>query len=369
MSMIMQIFAPLTDEGQTLQGNKLGDLSISSYDYSNHLYEVGTYTITLSAKQIFAGLIEPSTLLYVGYTDWLIVDTIVREGDTIELRGTDLKGLLARRITLYPSSTVTGAEGYDVIQGSTETVLKHYIANNLTAPSDTNRKIIGLAIAPDQERGIASDTYMSRFERVDELAAKVCKNAKMGYTVTVEGGAMVFEVIEAVDKTAGQSERNRIIFSRRRGNITTSRRERSLASAKNAFYATKSGATLVADALTTLVLRDTDTPRGIERRELHLNVSVDTVADIAPYALKDAADYIDTDSMNVDILGNGYGTDYQLGDIVTMLDEDSGVALDAQITAARLTYTTSGRSVSLTFGDTRPKAFQRLEREIKNRGV
>lgn len=97
--------------------------------------------------------------------------------------GYDFKGYLKQRITLFAEEQDTGAQGYDVISGSTETVMKHYIQNNASEPSDANRKIPGMTVAEDGQRGLEADSYMARLENLSDVEESICTNADVGYTV------------------------------------------------------------------------------------------------------------------------------------------------------------------------------------------
>lgn len=56
---------------------------------------------------------------------------------------------------------MTGAQGYDAVTGSTETIMKHFVTANMASPVLAARKVFGLEVAADQGRGLAEDKYMS----------------------------------------------------------------------------------------------------------------------------------------------------------------------------------------------------------------
>ena len=213
---------------------------------------------------------------------------------------------------------------------------------------------------------------MSRFEALHELVNKLCRNASIGYDITasLEGNNFIFDVYTPPDLSIHQSTNNRVIFAVERGNITGITQEHAVSTSKNAFYATKSGDSLVADAITVLVHRDPDAPvAGWSRREMQLNVNVDTVADIDIYALKDAENYQETHSYEVEASTlNEYGSLYDVGCKVTVSDADTGTT-DTIITTATETITTAGRSVELVFGHKKPLPLTLINRKITNKGV
>lgn len=367
--MIIQIFSPLISDADTFAGNKLGDITkVIKYSQKENFFGIGKFDLTIAAATLFSDKIEEDTLLYVDYTDWLVVTGVVEENGLLEIAGTDLKGYLDNRITLYGGTEQdTGTGGYDVIKGSTETVLKHYINNNLVNPLDSGRKIVGMTVAEDRLRGIAADTYMARLENVATLAEKVCKNGKIGYSIGVNLAAnkFIFDVTEPIDKTVGQAERNRVVFAVERKNIANIKFERSIKDSKNAFYATKSGSSSDADALTQLVLREGDTaPTGIKRREMQLTVSCEGVSEMEKYARKDMKNYEDINSFEAEIKGyDEYRDIYNIGDIITIVRGD--ITVDTQITEAVRTITQNSKTLSLTFGNKKPKLLKQIETMIQ----
>lgn len=84
---------------------------------------------------------------------------------------------------------------YDVVSGSTETILNHYITNNASDPEDAGRKIPGMAVTAEQQRGLESDSYMARLENLADVEESICVNADAGYTIDAdyENNKIVFD--------------------------------------------------------------------------------------------------------------------------------------------------------------------------------
>lgn len=373
MRFYTQIFKPLRAASDTFQKNKIGDcVSAISYTYRKKFYDVGEFTLILPSDCPAAATIGINTLLFADRTDWLIVRNVRREQSQYTITGYDLCGLLKDRITLYGAEQDVGAYGYDVVQGSTETVAKHYITNNIAEPTDPNRKVIGFTVAADQNRGLAEDTYMSRFEFLSDLEEKVCKNGGIGYDITVDlaKNAMIFDVLPIVDKTESQSERNRVVFAVERRNVLSLTHEFGATNSKNVFYATKSGGTLEADA-TTIMVADGDTAAsGIDRREMQLNVSCDSISEVSKYALKDVENYRETESFEVSPADlSEYGKVYSVGDKVTVRSTLYGITMDAVITEAEKSVTSTGRTIAVTLGEAKPKPLDQIYQAIENKGV
>lgn len=125
------------------------------------------------------------------------------------IKGYALKSIVAQRITMPPVHTA-----YDNKSGPTESVMKHYVNNNLVNPVDPRRKIPQLVIAPDLQRGIHID-YSSRFKNVAEEMSTLSLTSGLGWDVTLDitNKQWVFDIVEGRNLVAGQSINPPVIFS------------------------------------------------------------------------------------------------------------------------------------------------------------
>ena len=354
------------------QSQKIGDIAnVLSYNYKKHRTQVGTFTMTIKKGTLFADQIEPNTFIYYD-GDWLIVNDISLDDEIYTITGVDGKGLLAQRITLYDVAQDTGIMGYDVVQGSTEMCLNHYIANNIVKPIDTNRKIPAFTLGENKNRGIANDSYMSRLEPLHELCEKLCKNADIGYDVKVDllNNKQIFDVIDVTDRSASQRDRNQIIFEKGRNNVLSMEREVGNSNEKNVFYAVKSGGSLEADATVIAVTRGEAQAAGIYRREMQLNVSCDSVADIALYARQQMTPYQKTDSFKISVADvENFDKLFFIGDKVTIRDKTLNVTADVIIEGATKEIENGKKSITLEFGEGKPKIINQLNQKIIQKGV
>lgn len=353
----------------SFQSAKVGDIfNITEYQYKKSLTDVGFFSMTIPPNTPFADEIAEDYYLFVDKKDWLLVQDVKKTETGYYITGTDLKGILATRITLY--DVVNDTMGFDSVNGSTEECCKHYVLNNIINPTDTNRIIPLVTLATNQNRGIANDTYMSRFEYLHEVIKKLCENAKIGYKMEADimNNKIIFDVVDIVDKSIDQQDRNRVVFDENGHNISSYERVKGNSTYKNAFYATKSGGNLESDATTKLCLRDSIVPKGIARKEIHLNVSCESVADIETYAKYQYKDYAKIDSLTIapaDV--KGYGVLFDVGDKVTQ--KIGGEYVNKVIQSAEETYSGNNYNVTISFGDEQPQPLKYLKTMIKNKGV
>lgn len=360
--MVITAYRPLSAAEPTFPQAKVTDLFISSsYKYHKYFYQVGSFTLVVPANVPTVELISEDMILSVDGKDSLIVTDISSTEKEYTFKGYDLKYLLHLRLTLFPQKEQdAGTYGYYVTQGSTEHCIKDLIQYNITAAADKERRIYGFYSAANQDRGLESDTYMTRLEYLDEVVAAMCKNASVGYDIKLdfENNKYLFDVAEPVDRTDSQHDRNSVVFAKQFCNVIGLKRETGTSSEKNAIYAINGGGT--ADKVVKCVLRDkSDVPAGVFRREVTVNTSAELATEVDTYALKEAEDYVKTDSFELDTAAvPGYGVLFDVGDKVTF--KHGNLFLDSVILEAQIERSGDSNKVTLVAGNKKPKTLNSI---------
>lgn len=359
--MILQIFKPPADE-ELLSVCKLGDINDAiSLEFEALFCGAGTATITIPITSFFAEVVEVGSLIYSAEDDmcW-IVKNIKEESTVITLSCYDLNGLLYDRITMPAEEPVAGTEGKDAISGTTEYCVKHYVDYNLINSPVVERNYPRLAVADNQDRGLAADSYLASYSCVDDVVRELCEGAELGYkisfvpTTSSTQPVFVFDVIERVDRSADQSENSRVIFSVGMKNITNIEREFGVTASKNAIWCETGGIDGFINA------DDSAIPASWGRREEYISLSVVdeySSEEITLAARKEIMDkFAITDSLTVEA-GNplDYRAVYNLGDIVTVYNKERDLQLNSIISGVRIKRTSSQYSVSITLGQSKPK--------------
>lgn len=380
--MDVRIFSPLTGSG-TLEENQLGKIRPESVTFTENLTEPGSFSLTISGWEPYTDTLRQGNLIWIranGLSLWGIIRGVEegRQGIQADFSysGDDLKGYCKQRICLYVQDG--DLEGYDTVKGSTETVLKHYVRNNAVSPQNQARKIPGLSIGEDQGRGIPDDRYMARFNRLSDLLQEVSAAQEMGWTVDMDlsTGEMVMDVIQGTDRTAGQSERPRIILDVNLHTADSSRFVSDSENYRNAFYTTKSGAQTEAEEMTLLFFRENEEePQGNTRFETQIEVDVDSTAEdivgeMENLARKEATNFEQDDAFTIELNGAYvYGKDFFLGDFVTAQDKVLGRREDVQLVSVTHSWSSLGYQITGTFGKPRKNNLQILQRQIKTGGI
>lgn len=368
MRALLLVFSPFRSESETFNSNQKDRIdTIISYNVKKYAVAIGEFSLVLNqSANISRGdmlLLKDEHRIF-----WLLVKTIFYddEANITTVSGTDLKGLLLKRQCLYSSEAQdVGTYGYDVIKGFTGECCAHYVRNNLVSPEVMERQIPNLIIDESTLRcGNPSATYMARFESVSDVVQKLCEQDGVCWDVVgdLESNKLIFKVYTPVCRNALQASREQVVFSIGRKNVSSFTREMSNSEEKNVIYATKSGGTLESDAYTSVVYRDeTFIPSGVDRDEIHINVSCEDFEDIDKYALYDTTDYVSTDCIKCKVAyPYEYGLDYNVGDLVSVYDVKRGDVVHTSIVSADISRSNNNFDLNLTFGKEKPKPFKRI---------
>ncbi|MBP1580343.1 MAG: siphovirus ReqiPepy6 Gp37-like family protein, partial [Oscillospiraceae bacterium] len=372
--MVISIFK-LPEEGKTWAEQKTGDIcDCISLEYEKFFNGVGTFTAEVPVNTRFRDKLEVNSVLMLDSGDALIVKNIKSTLEKITLTGYDLNGLLCDRLTITDKE-----DGYDTQDGASETIIKHFVSVNLAdCELDPNRNLPRFGVAADKKRGLSSDSAMPRLENVQKLVTEICGAAKLGWRVSVNGNAandkpiFVFDVAEQVDRSANQSERNRVIFSAQTHNISTMTREVGVTAAKNALFLDIDGTVVQYPKENAGEEKNAgeETARevftGYDRREEYCSLTTDSLEekDYVPEAEQNMSDRMnETDSLTIEA-GNplDYGTLYDAGTIVTVYDRKRRLELDSVISAVTIRRSGSEYSVKLTLGESKPKLLDQYQK-------
>lgn len=383
MAVIIRIYDVPTEEAPFFVSRGLVTGASSIRLVERH-YIPGYFTVEVPTGARHAQELLEGRVLLVDGAFWGIVDDVGYKaeaaGDILTVSGRQLKGLTADRITIPPGSTaVSSAQGYDTAMGSTETVIKHFVAGNMSNADQPARVVFGLEIAADQGRGLADDKYMSRHEPLDTVLSALGEASGLGYDIAPDLARhrLVFDVVPGEDHTGEQSERTRVVFDVHRKTALSQAYAHNTGDARNLFYATMGGAEFEDEALTVTYVRDgEDEPVGIRRREVHMELSVDTPTagdeynELKRLALIEAENYRPAESFTCEIPPGGryqYRKDFKVGDLVTVRNMAWGVTMDTRLTEMETQYSASDITLTATFGKAPLTVFGRLRRQI-NKG-
>ena len=274
------------------------------------------------------------------------LETNVEEGNFLVIVGADCRIVLSQRV-VWNQTNYTG---------TVENYIRKLITDNLISPSDSARAI-GNFVLGDSVGLTDTITEQVTYKPLDEKVIELCKAYDYGSKVTLnEYNQFVFSLYKGVDRSYQQEVNDHIVFSPEFDNIISSRFTSDDSTIKNVALIAGEGEGVDRKRLTY------GTSSGLDRYELFVDAkdlssqteegeTIDYEAALKARGIEALAEYGTVISFEGEVEPNysyKYGTDYNLGDIVQVMNE-YGVEVSAKITEVIETFDSEGRSIIPTF--------------------
>ena len=352
--------------------NLLGEIDdYESLQFIRRFYKVGEFELHINMDKANTDALVKNNLIILGSSLNKIGIIMHRENqvddngiDELIIKGPTLKGIMSRRLIVPP----VNGNGYDSQTGSIETILKGFVNNHVVNPTDANRKILQVSIAPDLHRG-KQDKWRSRFEILSDKLAEVGEYASMGWDVVldIDNNKWVFDVVEGKNITVDQDTLPPVIFSTDFDNITNPHLIQSLINTFNVGYAGGHGDD--EDRLIQQIGNST----GIERIETFIDCSqAEDVAELTSMAQQKLNELKEIKTFEFEIIPDNtfiYEQDYDLGDTVTAQSRKWGAIINCQIIEVKEIYEVTGFKLQATFGTNIPNIISKIKNISKSLSV
>ncbi len=291
---------------------------------------IGSMTLTINSEITNAGLIEVDDVIWFDndYNKAHIIETIeeVQQGSNRSLRivANHVNTLLRDYITIPPSGSA-----YHAVTGTREAVVRAWVNSNAISPTDTSRAQYPIALGTLRGFG-ASITEQTRYKPLSEEISRVLKPQDLGWCLELDlsNSRFVFNVLQGVDRKAGQSVNSRVLFGIQYGNISGFNKVKSNAAAKTVAYVGGQGT----GASRTIVKVDasgTNRKKEIFIDSRDINIS----AQLTERGNQKLIEALPIDKFEFKVLNKQfqYETDYNLGDFVTVvIDKNTNSDLQIQ---------------------------------------
>lgn len=346
------VYLPL--DGRTQADVKVTEFTeAEKYSYKRHRTEIGRFTLVVPATANGIKRVCPDMLIYVEdddtVCDSLIVASVKNDGYHYTIEGTDLKGMLAYRYTLFPQEEIeAGTYGFDVQQGETSEIIKHYVNYNCVEPTDPNRTIVGL-ICDESGGGLAEDTYMSRLQPLNEVVEALCKNADIGYDIKMflpgYENNYALEILPGEDRTNSTAGNRKCVFVDYLQNTETITKEIDSSDRKTAVWTVNGNGI---DDSVVMAIYKTDAA-GFMRRETVLTANCDI--DLTEmYVKANTTEMVDKETHSFVLADyTVYGNGFNVGDKVSVIKD--GALIDQRILSANKEYSAESKKVIVEIGD------------------
>ncbi len=359
--MIFKIYDP-PDGEKTWNELCVGAIvDFTSWEYEKFFCGAGTFEliVPIDAKGIDKLNLNRFLATYGGQ---FIIKQLNYTAENVKVSGYDLNGLLIDRLTVAQTDN-----GKDRQSGYTETIVKHYVSANCVNSTSAGRNYPGLVIAEDKQRGISNDAASPRLQCVADVISDILSAQQMGWRISVpnfdnSGAAkMSFDVFNSKDRTDFESqEYKHVAFSYGLGNTANIKAEKSIAGAKNTLYCE------LADG-TVQTYSPIEDNVGYARTEEYADLNCE-LGEYTTYADHEIADrFREADSVTLEHIDpTQFGTDFDIGDIVTVYDDKSKITKAALITAAKIKRSEDEYDVTLTIGEAKDKLIDRLTKSTNS---
>ena len=259
-------------------------------------------------------------------------------------RGGDV---ITRRLCVPPAGY-----SHDERSGPAETVMKGYVAANCISPADTNRTISLVSNEADGGRG-ASVSMSARYEALADKLEEAARAGGIGWELVGTATGLEFRIVPGVDRSAAQSTNPPIIFSPDFGNLRTLGYQWSMLNRATLAYVAGQGEG--ADRTIREVYTDAAEPTGIARREAFIDArDLDDESKLVDRGTAKLSEQGPKERLEAQILTGGpfrYRDDWDLGDIVTVRNQDWDVLAHLRIAAVTVSLEAgSGEQIEVAFG-------------------
>jgi hypothetical protein len=184
--------------------------------YTRALSEPGDFAFSLPIEADTEGAVAEGNLLLIGNDGRRIgiIEEVEKKAldkgsEWLIARGHEAKAIFARRIILPPA----GAARIDM-DAPAETVMKALVEGQCGPSAAPERQFPGLDIAPDLGQGCWYSLSSGYASLLSELGS-IAKASGLGFSLSFDPGEkrLVFELIEGLDRSAGQNEQPRALFA------------------------------------------------------------------------------------------------------------------------------------------------------------
>lgn len=314
-------------------------------------YDIGDFEVYLSASskaiellQLNRYLVRSSDVIVdsdgnTTYRKVMIIKnleltTSVENGNFLTVTGKELKYLLHQRIVWSQTN----------LNGTAENAIRTLITQNAINPTDTKRKIPNLVLGATAgltdniEKQVTGD-YL------DQSIIDVCKNYNYGWEIFIFNSQMVVIVYSGIDRSRNQTVRPLVVFSDSYDNIINSSYQLATEAYANCTLIGGEGEgtervyTTVGDSNSGLNRYETFT----DARDLSQNKDTEDEITLSKYltllqerGAENLASLAYTEGFSGEVISNlvfKYGEDFDLGDIVTVINE-YGISKDTRVLSA-----------------------------------
>lgn len=311
--------------------NTYGSFEIHTSDFYKELFVKGNY-IMLGKDGSKTGVIE-----HIECND--------DNDEEIIIKGYSLLYILLNRITIPPTGFA-----YHSFNTYAEDILIGLVEFNASNPKDSKRKIENLITKNSKHRG-KQISFQSRYKVLANELNTICNVSGLGCQIILDykNKKFVFEVLEGKDLTSGQNTNPPAIFNKEYDNIEKIIYTDSNIGYKNVGYVAGQG-----EGENREVIIVNDDLSGLDRRETFIDAR--DIGESSNVNLEDRgkiklAETPEVKNFEFNVESEGYKTEWDLGDLVTIISKKYSTKLDIRVLEVQETYENGIVKIEPSFGE------------------
>ena len=271
-----------------------------------------------------------------------IIKYISITDDGVVVRGYSLLWMLTNRITVPDPG-----KAYMTFRAPVEDILYGLVCGNAVSCTDRKRDLPGWECGESCSRG-ERIYFQTRYENLMEKLEELSRLSLLGISVRMEprDKKFIFEVLQGTDRSILQQERPPVIFRKSYDNIQDGTYTLDDSSTKNCAYTAGQGEG--ADRAVYIVGNNFS---GAERKEMYVDArDIENDMELPARGQSKLAGTVRQESYEAVVFDDWYQSRWELGDTVTVMDEEREVLLTHYISEVEETLENGVYEVVPTFG-------------------
>lgn len=336
----------------------------------------GEFELWCPITEINSQLLQKDNIIWIGGDEAGIIEYIEKSRDeqsnfSFHVKGRFLDSILETRC-VSPQYSKTNAAAV--------THLYNLVQNYCVAPADNSRKIPYLTAEQPADTGTKISYQQTGNDILTELKNLAEANT-VGYKTVFDpkNKQFIFRALTPKNRTWNQTTNDPVVFDSASDDILDSDYTVNWANGRNVAYVAGEGEGSARKLL--VVTNEGTMPTGSDRKELWVDArdlqskrddgSSLTTAQyeemLRQRGLQKLSEYqyIESFSSTIKTFGfeqNVLGTDFFLGDFVTVVDRELMVTMDTQVTEIEQTWDEKGYRLDITFGKPQPTLLDVMKR-------
>lgn len=229
-----------------------------------------------------------------------------------------------------------------------ENIMYELVKFNSINSTIANRNFENLISNTSQGRGLKL-AFETRYKALSDELTSISTASKLGHCVKFDykKKEFVFEVVQGVDKTVNQADNPPCIFSKRYDNIQELEYIKDISDYKTTAVVAGQGE----GAAREIVVVNGDLV-GQARKELFVDArDIESGSNLGDRGLSKLAEKAIVESFECSVDTNDYMNEWNLGDFVTILDDEIEVVSDVQVVEVREIYESGILTIEPVFGE------------------